>query len=91
MSGQFGWVIKWALVGIPNRADRKDSPYRTASIYVFQLYLVNYIIYVGRLTYIGHRLNIAHNRIEFIAKLVASLFGFFFFFASFLLERLAAY
>lgn len=45
---------------------------------LFQLYLVSYIIYVGHLTYIGPRLNIAPIRIEFIAKLVASLFfGFF--------------
>ena len=34
MIDQFGWVIKWAPVGVPNGADRKDGPYMTTSIYV---------------------------------------------------------
>ena len=31
MNDQFGWVIKWATVGISNGIDRKDGPYGTAS------------------------------------------------------------
>ena len=32
MSGQFGWVIMWALVGILNGVDRKDGPYKAAMV-----------------------------------------------------------
>ena len=39
MSRQFGWVIKWAPVGIPNDADRQDGPYKTASHIYIYIYL----------------------------------------------------